>query len=85
MQQAAREPPEGPEAPEGWAWRQAAGLPEVLVRGTGRGQAVALVPGNPGVPHYYCGLGEELEEAYEKEGLEKPTSLCKEKRNGLLW
>ena len=36
---------------------------------------VALIPGNPGVPHYYCGLGEELQKSFEAEGLDSPTIL----------
>ena len=34
------------------------------------------MPGTPGVPHYYCQLGEAVERAYEAEGLEKPTVYC---------
>jgi len=33
------------------------------------------VPGNPGIPHYYCGFGEELQKSFEAEGLDSPTIL----------
>ena len=36
---------------------------------------VALVPGNPGIPHYYCDFGEELQKAFENEDLDSPTRL----------
>jgi len=33
------------------------------------------VPGNPGIPHYYCDFGEELQKAFENEDLDSPTRL----------
>ena len=33
------------------------------------------MPGNPGIPHYYCGFGEELQKSFEAEGLDSPTIL----------
>eukprot|EP00435_Cladocopium_sp_Y103_P030916 s1864_g7.t1 len=53
--------------------------PEVLMLGsakTGKTLGVALVPGNPGIPHYYCGFGEELQKSFEAEGLDSPTIYC---------
>lgn len=53
--------------------------PEVLMLGsakTGKSLGVALVPGNPGIPHYYCGFGEELQKSFEAEGLDSPTIYC---------
>lgn len=35
-----------------------------------------MVPGNPGIPHYYCGFGEELQKSFEAEGLDSPTIYC---------
>lgn len=35
------------------------------------------MPGNPGIPHYYCGFGEELQKSFEAEGLDSPTILGK--------
>ena len=52
--------------------------PEVLLL-PGKGQrslGVALVPGNPGIPHYYCDFGEELQKAFENEDLDSPTIYC---------
>ncbi|CAJ1338080.1 unnamed protein product [Effrenium voratum] len=46
-------------------------LPEVLAR-PAEGEAdvaVAVVPGNPGVPHYYCEFGEELQKALQEQGV----------------
>ena len=34
------------------------------------------MPGNPGIPHYYCEFGEELQKAFENEdSVNSPTRL----------
>ena len=71
----AAEQSEGPEPPEGWAWREPnPELPEVLalksLKPKGEPEvAVAVVPGNPGVPHYYCEFGQELQQALQEQGV----------------
>ncbi|CAJ1429545.1 unnamed protein product [Effrenium voratum] len=73
MEQSSKTPPAGPEPPEGWLWHELKDpeLPEVLAR-PAEGEAdvaVAVVPGNPGVPHYYCEFGEELQKALQEQGV----------------
>jgi len=73
------EPGPGPKLPEGWRWHPGGEGPEVLAypaeppADPANTLGFAIVPGNPGVPHFYCRYAERLHR--ELEALAGPTTM----------